>query len=116
MQEFYNGEIESIICNAINIIVQKQIENANYDKLISATVISDNLKGEYKYSGTRYSTTKRNTYQDDCYYVEYQNSKFIAYPLDENKTYQMGDRVLILVPNNDMTNEKYILRRRPQEV
>lgn len=116
MADFYNGEIESIICNAINIIVQQQIANANYDKLISGIVISENLKGTSSYVSSKYLQNSKKTHPEDVYRIEYQNSTFLAYPLNTQDTYSPGDRVLILIPNNDMSNEKYIIRKRPLEV
>lgn len=115
--KFLNGEIESIICDAINIIVDKKIKNANYDKVVSGIVVSENLEGQNKYSTTTASNNITvTTYQEVAYRIEYQNASFIAYPIVEDMEFNIGDRVLVLIPNNDMSNEKYILRKRPKEV
>lgn len=113
---FISGELERIVCDAINIIVDKKIGDAHYDRLISGTVISNNLNGQNAYNTSYSDGTYSGTYQEDCYRVKYQNSEFIAYPLNTNDTYEKDDTVLILIPNNDMRNEKYIMRRRPQQV
>jgi len=112
--EFLHGQIEQIICDAINIIVDTKIQRANYNKVMSGTVISDNLKGTSTIRKVNGRTqVKRYSDTEDMYKIQYQKSTFIAYPIVQGQTYSKGDNVLILVLNNDMANEKYILRRRP---
>ena len=44
----------------------------------------------------------------DIIQVRYQDSIFDAYPIGAH-SYQKGDQVLVLIPNNDMKRKKYIL-------
>ena len=85
------GMIETNICQAIDIIVQRAIDQANYDKTIQATIIScvDSTIGKYK--------------------VRYQDSTFYAYSGSSDVTYTNGSNVYILIPGNDMTKDKTIL-------
>lgn len=83
--------IEQQICDAIEIIVDKAIEQANYDKTIQATVIScvDATIGKYK--------------------VKYQDSTFYAYSSNSEVTYTNGSTVYILIPGNNTEADKTIL-------
>lgn len=85
------NKIEQNICEAIDIIVNKAISQANYDKTIEATIIKciDQTIGKYS--------------------VKYQDSSFYAYSNDLNTIYQKGTNVYILIPSNDMNKEKTIL-------
>lgn len=83
--------IEQQICDAIEIIVDRAIEQANYDKTIQATVIScvDATIGKYK--------------------VKYQDSTFYAYSSNSEVTYTNGSTVYILIPGNNTEADKTIL-------
>ena len=83
--------IEQQICDAIEIIVDRAIEQANYDKTIQATVIScvDATIGKYK--------------------VKYQDSTFYAYSGSSDITYTNGSTVYILIPGNNTEADKTIL-------
>lgn len=83
--------IEKNICQAIDVIVQKAINQASYDKTIQATIIScvDATIGKYK--------------------VKYQDSVFYAYSGNSEVSYPDGSNVYILVPGNDMNKDKTIL-------
>ena len=83
--------IEQSICQAVDVIVQKAIEQASYDKTIQATVIScvDATIGKYK--------------------VRYQDSTFYAYSGSSDITYTDGSNVYVLIPGNDMDKDKTIL-------
>ena len=83
--------IEQQICDAIEIIVDRAIEQANYDKTIQATVIScvDATIGKYK--------------------VKYQDSTFYAYSGNSEVTYTNGSTVYILIPGNNTEADKTIL-------
>ena len=83
--------IENSICQAIDIIVQRAIEQASYDKTIQATVVScvDATIGKYK--------------------VRYQDSTFYAYSGSSDITYTDGSNVYVLIPGNDMAKDKTIL-------
>jgi hypothetical protein len=109
----FSGQLEQIICDAINIIVDKKVKDANYDRMVSATVVSQNLKNQSQVIMTD-SDQNTDEYYEDCYKVRYQNSTFVAYPININETYNINDVVLVLIPNNDMRNEKYIMRKRPK--
>lgn len=83
--------IEKQICDAIDIIVQKAIAQADYDKTIQATIINcvDATIGKYK--------------------VKYQDSFFYAYSNNLETTYSNGSMVYILIPGNDFSRDKTIL-------
>lgn len=86
-----NTKIEEAILQAINIVTEKKIEAAQYDKTIQAIIISceDETIGKYK--------------------VKYQDSLFFAYSGNTNVSYSKGTSVYVLVPNGDMTKDKTIL-------
>lgn len=83
--------IEQQICDAIEIIVERAIDQANYDRTIQATVIScvDQTIGKYK--------------------VKYQDSTFYAYSGNSDITYTNGSTVYILIPGNNTEADKTIL-------
>lgn len=83
--------IEKSICDAIEIIVNKSISDAKYDKTIQATIVKciDQTIGRYE--------------------VKYQDSTFYAYAGSSDITYTSGSTVYILVPGNDMSADKTIL-------
>lgn len=85
------NNIENNICTAIEILVDKAVEKAQYDKTIRATVTGcvDQTIGKYL--------------------VKYQDSTFYAYANNTDVTYTTGSDVYILVPNNDMEADKTIL-------
>ena len=85
------SSIESNICQAIDIIVNKAINQASYDKTILAQIISceDATIGKYK--------------------IRYQDSTFYAYSNNIDTTYSKGTDVYILVPNGDLNKEKTII-------
>ena len=82
---------ENIICEAMEMIAEKAVAKANYDKTIQASIIrcEDELLGQYK--------------------VRYQDSTFYAYAANTNITYSANTLVYILVPGNDLGNTKTIL-------
>lgn len=85
------NSIETNICNAIEIIVNKAIAEANYDKTIQATIVScvDQTIGKYT--------------------VKYQDSTFYAYSTNSGTTYTAGSLVYVLIPGNDTEADKTIL-------
>ena len=85
------NSIEKNICDAIDIIVQKAVSEAQYDKTIQATIITcvDIETGKYK--------------------VKYQDSIFYAYSDNLDTIYADGTGVYVLVPSNDMSRIKTIL-------
>lgn len=84
------SDINNQICDAIGIIVDKKLSQANFDKTIQATIVAqgDKTKGEYK--------------------VKYLDSLFYAYD-KSGKDYAVGTQVYILVPENDLSKVKTIL-------
>lgn len=84
------SDINNQICDAISIIVDKRLSQANFDKTIQATIIAqgDKTKGEYK--------------------VKYLDSSFYAYD-KSGKDYTVGTQVYVLVPENDLSKVKTIL-------
>ena len=82
---------ENELCEAIETIVNNAVAKANYDKTIQATIIScaDQTIGKFK--------------------CKYQNSSFYAYATSSEVTYTKGTEVYVLVPANNMTNQKTIL-------
>lgn len=83
--------IESKICDAIELLVNRAVEQANYDKTIQATVVEavDETIGKYL--------------------VKYQDSTFYAYAGNSDVTYPQGSNVYILIPGNDTSADKTIL-------
>lgn len=86
-----DNNIEQQICQAVDIIVQKAISEAGYDKTIQATIVSciDSTIGKYE--------------------VSYQNSKFYAYTSSTDITYTKGTSVYVLIPGSDFSKNKTIL-------
>ena len=84
------SDINNQICDAIGIIVDKKLSQANFDKTIQATIVAqgDKTKGEYK--------------------VKYLDSSFYAYDKSGND-YAVGTQVYVLVPENDLSKVKTIL-------
>ena len=84
------SDINNQICDAIGIIVDKKLSQANFDKTIQATIVAqgDKTKGEYK--------------------VKYLDSSFYAYD-KSGYDYAVGTQVYVLVPENDLSKVKTIL-------
>lgn len=84
-------DYENQILNAIGTIVNNAVENAGYDKTIKAIIEKciDATLG--------------------CYQVHYQDSVFEAYAADIEVSYSKGTLVQVLIPGNDMTQNKTIL-------
>lgn len=85
------NNIEDKICQAIDIIVQRAISQADYDKTIQATILKciDQTIGKYT--------------------VRYQDSTFYAYSNNSDTSYSEGTLVYVLVPSGDMSKDKTIL-------
>ena len=85
------NSIENNVCEAIEILAEKIIDNADYDKTIQAQVISciDQEAGKYK--------------------IKYQNSYSYACATSPEIHYSNGTYVYVQVPNGDMKKNKTIL-------
>lgn len=83
--------IENSICEAVDILVKKQVQDAGYDRTIKGTIMEviDATIGKYK--------------------VKYQDSSFYAYSTSSDIKYTRGSDVYVLIPANDMSGEKTIL-------
>ena len=110
---FVTGELENLLCDAINIIVDKKVESANYNKIIQGQIISNDLYGSEYFSLLPSGKRIYNTYKEHCYKVKYQYSIIIAYPFDEDKRYNKDDNIYLIIPNNDTRNPIFIIRRVP---
>ena len=86
-----SGQFENMICEAIETLVDRAVEKANYDKTIQASIVerTDATIGKYK--------------------VKYQDSTFFAYAADVSANYSKGTNVYILIPSNDMEKDKTII-------
>jgi hypothetical protein len=86
-----NRNYESQILDAIQILVDNAVSKANYDKTIKATISRcvDATIGKYV--------------------VKYQDSSFYAYSHNTDNTYSSGTMVYILIPGNDMSQDKSII-------
>lgn len=84
-----SNEAKESLLQAMDIIANKAAEKLPYDSTIKATVVnSDNANDGY-------------------YTVQYENTKFTAY--SEKSSYKAGDCVRVSIPNNDFSEQKFIL-------
>ena len=83
------------ILSAIDIVVDKRIKEAAYDKAMVAQIVDiiDTVKGKYK--------------------ISLQDSITEALTLQKDASYDIGDNVYVLVPNNDTTQDRIILCATP---
>ena len=83
--------IEQSICEAVDILVDRAISKAGFDKTITAIIVEcmDQVAGKYKVK-----------YQDSFYYATSDNS---------STTYNVNSEVYVLVPNGDFSKDKKIL-------
>lgn len=86
-----NRNYESQILDAIQMLVDNAVSKANYDKTIKATIVRcvDATIGKYV--------------------VRYQDSSFYAYSHNTDNTYTSGTMVYVLIPANDMSQDKSII-------
>lgn len=82
---------ETQILDAIQMLVDKTVSKAEFDKTIKATISRcvDATIGKYV--------------------VKYQDSSFYAYSYNTDNTYSAGTAVYVLIPGNDMSQEKSII-------
>lgn len=84
-------KVEDSICDAIEIIVNKKLAEAGFNKTITA-IINEQIdvdQGKYK--------------------IAYQDTFFEAYAIDPDIVYSPGTSVYILLLNNNMDSKKIIL-------
>lgn len=86
-----NRNYESQILDAIQILVDDAVSKAEYDRTIKATISRcvDPTIGKY--------------------IIKYQDSSFYAYSYNTENTYSAGTSVYVLIPGNDMSQEKSII-------
>ena len=83
--------IANNILSAVDILLDKKLAEAKFDRTITGTIDSceDEEIGKYK--------------------VAYQNAIITAYSSSPSVTYSIGDQVYISIPENDFTKDKIIL-------
>lgn len=86
-----SGNYETQILDTIQMLVDNAVSKANFDRTIQGTISRcvDATIGKY--------------------IVKYQNSSFYAYSYNTDVAYPAGTSVYVLVPENDMSNEKSIV-------
>lgn len=86
-----NTNIENAICDAVDILVSKAIDNAGYDRTIQAMVLDcvDPSIGKYK--------------------IKYQDTITYAYSTGVDVSYSKNTMVYVLIPSNDNGKDKTIL-------
>ena len=86
-----SSDFANSVLDAVEIIVDRYIAKAKFDKTIQATIISctNSAKGEYQ--------------------CKYQDSKFLAYSPQPDVTYTEDTLVYILIPGNDWDAIKTII-------
>ena len=83
------NKINESICKAINIIAKRIVDKAKYDITVLGTVVSVSLNKE-------------------TYKIKVGEASYTAKPVGEVE-YEIGDRVYMLIPQNDRTQTKFIL-------
>lgn len=85
------SQIEQTICEAVDILVNRAISQAQFDKTIKGLIVSlvDSVSGKYK--------------------VRYQGDLLYAYAGTADMEFKVGDEVYILVPQGDFSGDKTIL-------
>ena len=83
-------ELQDKLCQAMEVFVENAVNKAGFDRTIQGTVVScvDESIGQYK--------------------IQYQDSVFYAYAQNDEK-YSSGTGVYILIQNNDMARDKFII-------
>ena len=91
MRTLGTNQIEEQICEAIEMIVNKAVTSAKYDRTIRASIVEciDQSIGKYK--------------------IKYQDNLFFAYTENIDIKYSKGTEVYVLIHNNDLNMNKTIL-------
>lgn len=84
--------IENAICQAIDILTSRKIEEAPFDKTIRATIVEQNPDGPFSYLVAGQGT-----------------SQFIAYAQDSSVDYPLNSIVYVLIPGNNTGRQKLII-------
>lgn len=84
-------ELQDKLCQAMEMFAENAVNKAGFDRTIQATIIScvDESIGRYK--------------------VQYQDSMFYAYAQNDENKYSSGTGVYVLIQNNDMARDKFII-------
>lgn len=84
-------ELQDKLCQAMEMFAENAVTKAGFDRTIQATVMdcTDESIGQYK--------------------VRYQDSIFYAYAQNVEDKYSIGSGVYILIQNNDMSKDKFII-------
>lgn len=84
-------ELQDKLCQAMEMFAENAVNKAGFDRTIQATIIScvDESIGRYK--------------------VQYQDSMFYAYAQNDENKYSFGTGVYVLIQNNDMARDKFII-------
>lgn len=89
---------ENKLLDAIELMADKKVQEANFNKTVQATIIK---------------MTNATTAE---YLVKYQDSRFPAYSMNKSKQYKDGQNVYVLIPGNDTTQVKMILGAVEKEI
>lgn len=89
---------ENKLLDAIELMAETKIQEANFNKTVQATIIKM----------TNAATAE--------YLVKYQDSRFPAYSMNKSKQYKDGQNVYVLIPGNDTTQVKMILGAVEKEI
>lgn len=89
---------ENKLLDAIELMADKKVQEANFNKTVQATIIKM----------TNAATAE--------YLVKYQDSRFPAYSVNKSKQYKDGQNVYVLIPGNDTTQVKMILGAVEKEI
>ena len=82
---------ENNILEAVEIITNQKIDEADFNKTVQATII------------------KMIDAASAHYLVKYQDSRFDAFAVNKTKQYQDGQNVYVLFPGNDTKQDKMII-------
>lgn len=86
-----SGTITDQLLDAVELIVDKAVSQAGYDKTVQAVISKCVTASTGKYS------------------VKYQGGSFYAYAQDPGMIYNPNTQVYVLIPENDMSKRKTIL-------
>ena len=88
-------EVANNLFDSIDVIVDRKLQKLSFDRCVLMQIVAPVSNNEGKYHNK--------------YVVKNQNYKTEAYALNGYKTYNKGDMVWILIPQNSYKREKFIL-------